>query len=575
MKTLLNKILSGSVLLLMMAILPSCHDVEYPEHSNLSALGSIKISVKVPQIDPATVVYKDIDGVIDDASHTVTFDVPYNMSTVIDDVTDLSQTFLVASAPVGSVINPGLGGLKDMTNPMDIVVTAADGTKTPYTMTANLKKSSAASITAFSFKIGENTFTGIPVESTHTVTYLVATPDLTDLIAANKAVGTFEVSPRATIISPDITQPIDFSKDVAVKVQAQDGTIQEWKIVQAAPEILDYGFGYTKKKWQLTADEMGFGSSLDFRSIAVTKNYLVVQDRYMEHRLYNKDTGAFVGKTPMPSDLNDSNKAAGMYIVADAAGHLVAGSFSSWTTGSKFAVYCYANGEQSHPVRILDVAGLGDCGRKFAVTGDLTSGTAFLYATIGKGNAVYRFEFKDGKLVEQKKITITSPNSAFTYTCTPVPIENSALSKFILIDQQATGLGCVSLHDADGGMISKMTDGAKCMSGGLTADGKCFTFNNATYLMYIDQSGDNVKGRIRIYDITKLDNFAMGASDPRFLSEFLKFSSPDIVTSVGNGNGTGEVAYDLSADGETMNVYLMLTGGGVMKYELTKIKLAQ
>lgn len=575
MKTILNKILPGGMLLLLSTLLPSCHDVEYPDHSNANSLGSIILSVKVPQVDPNKVVYKDIPGVIDGASGKVTFDVPYNMSTTLDDVTDLSETFLIASPPVGSIITPGLGGLQDMTKPLDITVTAADGSRKGYQLVANLKKSTESSILSFSFAIGENVFTGIPVESTHTVSYMVPSPDLVGLIQSNPAIGKFEVSPRAKIISPDITKPIDFSKDVKVQVEAQDGSIQEWTIVQAAPVILDYGFGYVRKNWQLSASEMGFGTSTDVRGMTVTKNYLVIHDRNMQHRLYNKETGAFVGTTLTPSDLNDSNKAAGMYVTTDEAGNLVGGSFSSWTTGSNFVVYYYKDGETSQPQRILQVAGLGDIGRKFAVAGNLSSGTAFVYATIGKGSVVCRFRFVDGVYKDLTKITITSPNSAFTYMCTPIPLGNTADSKFILVDQVADGLGSVALYNANGSMISKMTDNAKCMGQGLTGDGKCFVFNNAVYMMYNDMSVDNSKARIRIYDITKLENLTMSASDPRFLSEFLKFTSSDFIISAGNGNGTGAVAYDRASDGESMFVYSMLTAGGVMKYELTKIKLGQ
>lgn len=573
MKNIFSKFILSGIALTSLFMLNSCQEVEYPEHSQNNQLTSMQLSVKVPQVDPVKEVYSVIDGVIDQTSHSVTFNVPYNLSESLDDVTDLTHTFLVGKVPIGAIITPGLGGVRDLTSPMSITVTAADGTETDYTITANLKKSSSASITSFKFTIGENVFTGIPNEENNSITYLVATPDLSDLIATNKAVADIELSPRATIVSPDLTTPIDFSKDVVVKVKAQDGTVRDWTIKQAKPVILDYGFGYARKKWQLSCDDMGFGSTLDVRGMTVTKNYLVIHGRYFEHRLYDKNTGAYVGTTATPSDLSDTNKAAGMYITTDGAGKLVAGSFTSWTTGSNFVIYYYKNGETSDPQRILQVPGLGDCGRKFSVAGDLSSGTAFIYATKGKGNLVYRFHFENGVYKDMKSITVTAPSTSFTYLCTPVPLGNNTDSQFILVDQQATGLGSVNLYSADGTLVSSMSDGAKCMEGGITADGRCFSFNNATYLMYNDCNADGSKARIRIYDITSQDIFSMSATDPRFLGEFLKFTSGDFVNSVGNGNGTGSVAYELSLDGESIYVYCMLTGGGVMKYELTKIKI--
>lgn len=570
-KTNIFTALTSILLLCAMCItVSSCADVEFSDRSKECALQQIYMNVKVPQVDKSKTVLKAIYGNIDEDNHKVTFDVPYNLSDDLDDVSDLTQTYLIASVPTSAVITPGLGGLKDMSQPMNITITGADGSTDYYTLEARLKKSNAAAITSFSFTIGENVFSGICDEATHTVSYLVATPDLIDVIAATKVIPQIEVSPRAKVLT-DISQPMDFSQEVTIQVEAQDGTVQDWKIVQTAPKTLDYGFGYTRKKYTISSDVFGITGDLNIRSMTVTKNYLVLHDRYFKFKLYDKETGSYVGLAAYPSDLNDSNKAGSMYIDKDSEGNLVAGSFSSWTTGSNFVIYYYKNGETSDPKRVLQVSGLGDCGRKFAVAGSLTSGTAFIYATKGKGNLVYRFRFVDGEYKDMEKITVTQPNMSFTYMCTPVPLGNQSDSQFILVDQQATGKGCVSLYNANGLMVSTMTDGAKCRVDGLTADGKVFTFNGARYLMYIDANSATTSGRIRIYDITSVDNFTMAATHPNF-SKFLVFSS-DNLTSTSNGNGTGAVAYDLSADGETCDIYLMLTSGGVMKYQLTKISL--
>lgn len=565
-----NFIMGSLLTSFSMTLSTSCKDVEYPEHSKECEMAQIYMNVRVPQIDPAKVVYEAVYANIDNNAGTILFDVPYNLSNVLDDVTDLSKVYLIASTPIGSIITPGLGGLRDLTSPMDIKVTAADGTEKLYTISATLKKSSAKSITSFEFTLAGETYTGIPNEANHTISYTVSTPDQQQIIAENKALAKIEVSPRATILSPDLTQPCDFSKDVTITVQAQDGTTQDWTIKQVEPRILDYGFGYTRAKWSFSAEDMGFGNSLDYRGMTVTSNYVVVSARDFGCLLFDKETGAAKGKAALPADLNSSNKAASMYATTDAAGKLVAGSFSSWTTGSKFVLYYWKDGETQAPIRIFEKAGLGDTGRKFAVTGDL-SGSAVVYVTKGKGNVVYRFTFENGSCVKEESITITAPNPAFTYLCAPVPLGTTNNSQFILIDQQATGLGCVSLHNADGSLVASMADGAKCIEGGVTADGKCFSFNNATYLMFIDQNATATSGRIRIYDITKMDNFTMSATNPLF-SSFMVWQS-DFMKSTGNGNGTGAVAFDIEPDGSKAYVYMMLTNGGVMKYELTKIAI--
>lgn len=570
MKNNINKYITGCLLALIAIVFASCEEVEYPQRSEKNTVGQIYINVKVPQIDPAKIVYKAVYGVIDEANGKIVFDVPYNLSEVVDDVTDISQVYIIASVPVSSIITPGLGGLIDMTNPMPITVTAANGAKKDYVLEAKLKKSDAKSITSFKFSINEYAFTGISNEDTHKVTYMVANPDIKEVIAANKAIPEFIVSPRAKIISPDITQPMDFSQDVMVQVEAQDGSIQEWTIVQSDPKLLPYGFGYTRKKWSLSADEMGFGGSLDYRGMTATANYVIVSARDFGCLMFDKETGASKGKVALPADLDASNKAASMYVTTDAAGKLAACSFTSWTTASKFVVYYWKNGETSAPVRLFEEVGLGDCGRKFSVAGDL-SGNAFIYATKGKGNSVYRFTIEGGVYKGFKTITVTEPNATFTYLCAPIPLDNTEDSQFILVDQVATGMGSVSIHNANGSMIAQMTNGAKCMGDGVTADGKCFTFNNARYMLYVDQNATATKGAMRIYDITNIADFGMAATHPNF-TKFFVFKS-EFMNSTTNGNGTGAVAYDLSPDGETVDVYLMLTNGGVMRYELTKIAI--
>ena len=89
----------------------------------------------------------------DQTAGTITFDVPYNMSEVREEVTDLGHTFIVASVPTSSIITPALGGIEDLTSPKYITITAADGSKVKYNIIAIFKNSAEAIIFAFHFAI--------------------------------------------------------------------------------------------------------------------------------------------------------------------------------------------------------------------------------------------------------------------------------------------------------------------------------------------------------------------------------------------------------------------------------------
>ena len=182
----LFKILAGIALPAL--LLASCAEVEYPEKSGECTLNSITLKVKVPQLDDK-VVYMDVPGQIDNENHTVLFVVPFNPSDILDDEADITKVFVVASIPVSAVITPGLGGLLDLSSPMEIKVTAANGASTTYTLTAEVRKSSAKEITSFKFTVDETLYEGVMKEEDgQSIVYYMAGEDSFETIAATPVV---------------------------------------------------------------------------------------------------------------------------------------------------------------------------------------------------------------------------------------------------------------------------------------------------------------------------------------------------------------------------------------------------
>jgi hypothetical protein len=73
---------------------------------------------------------------------------------------------------------------------------------------------------------------------------------------------------------------------------------------------------------------------------------------------------------------------------------------------------------------------------------------------------------------------------------------------------------------------------------------------------------------LTVYDVTNRSLLSLPASDPNF-SKLNVFTSPEFSAPVKNGNGTSAIAVGFSADGNAMQVYMLLTNGGILAYEFT------
>ena len=563
----LFKILAGIALPAL--LLASCAEVEYPEKSGECTLNSITLKVKVPQLDDK-VVYMDVPGQIDNENHTVLFVVPFNPSDILDDEADITKVFVVASLPVSAVITPGLGGLLDLSSPMDIKVTAANGASTTYTLTAEVRKSSAKEITSFKFTVDETLYEGVMKEEDgQSIVYYMAGEDAFETIAATPVVPEIQVSNRATIVT-DVTKPMNFGVDQTITVKAQDGTTKDWIVRRMAPALLDYGFGYTKKMWSRNSDELEVTADLNFRGMTVTKNYIVLSERNFRSRLYSKEDGSYVGNVAMPEETGQQC----MYANKDAEGNLVIVTASVWT-GGELRVFYWPDGETKTPVKLGVFAGAGDAARKFNVVGSLKSGLAYIYIPRAKSTTCYRMKFVDGVYQETEVLSfpVAEGKTTSTYMPAVTPLDGTADSDFIIVDQESfegEAAGYVTLVDKNGNAKLSMADGVRAGNGGISADGKCFTFNGAKYFMWNVMFG-NVNGHLRIADVTDPGKFNTPATSED-IDSFLVFQS-ESVTSSSNGNGTGACDYDIAEDGSVCDVYIWLTSGDLLKTRLTKISL--
>jgi hypothetical protein len=69
-------------------------------------------------------------GAIDDDQ--IVFNIPSSESSTVD----ITKLYVTANLPIEAIISPSLTGLKDLSSPYNVTVTAGDGTKKTYTLLA-------------------------------------------------------------------------------------------------------------------------------------------------------------------------------------------------------------------------------------------------------------------------------------------------------------------------------------------------------------------------------------------------------------------------------------------------------
>jgi len=93
-------------------------------------------------------------------------------------------------------------------------------------------------------------------------------------------------------------------------------------------------------------------------------------------------------------------------------------------------------------------------------------------------------------------------------------------------------------------------------------------FNNVDYLAILKMFGDNLnRAQLGIFDVSTVGKISTPFTDPSY-GTFNVFNSENLEGTT-NGNGTGDIAFGFSENNERLQVYYLLTNGGVRAHEFT------
>ncbi len=494
---------------------------------------------------------------------TIYFDMPYFYPINSDYPVDLSKIIMRSTVPSDAIVTPALGIARDVSKPFTLNITSGSGEVRSYVVVS--KKIGDVSITKAMVKYQAGTSTqeveGL-IKDDEVIFYILPGADLT------AAVLDLDINVHSESSVPN-GSTVNLSQDLPVTITGVDGLKKTYKIKVAEPVKLDYGFGINRRMWTKTAAELGFSTNNE-TSIAVTGDYVVtvVRTNPAVYRVFNRNTGAFVKTMPLPFS------ALAMQVVNDGEGNLIGSTYAG--KNAKFMVYKWSNID-AVPVKIIDwtnnnpagITGDGGVGRRLNIYGDVNT-NAVLMTTGGQSTIIYKWRIENGVLVSNTPEVINYKSLVGTsnmgYNADAQPTSTNANTDFFINYQFEIGLVNGGTHERTIGFANEVAN-----FGLFHFATDYVVFNNAKFLAvqkFVKTYSYN-NAVLGIYDVTETSKISLSASDPRFKT-FNIYNSEEFLGATVNASGTGDVCIALTPDKERMQVFMLLTNGGIIAHEFTK-----
>lgn len=494
---------------------------------------------------------------IDYDNHVITIVFPYTYPAntkynLTED--DLKKVKVVANLDDNCFIEPSIL-IMDLTQDNIITVINQKKERTDYIVRGEIRKSKACAVTAF--KLVDENLVGVVNESTKVISIIKDE-------APAKQLAEVELSFGATITGTDPTKvACDYSKDVKFTVTAQDGkTTAEYTVKVQLPSTLEKGMrpGSGKILWNnKIVDTYAPATPLMMTSMAVIKDYIVLNTRNEDMMVVNRKTGAKEGtiKLPFKSSLGNF-KATG-----DSSDNILVTNLDS----KEIVVYRIKgiNGTPTEYIR-YNVGGKS-YGRGISVIGSLDKDAVITMPRFEDAGWYFlRWTVTGGVLnTEPELVTINSSVNAggWVYNCDVVATDPSNPKSDYFVNSYAKLTGGTTANVDRGTIwIDGATNKDKCHSPYTSSNWvrnalDYVKFNGVGYLIAnsVNSFTWGADDMIYLYDLgdANLDNIV-------WKSEAGIYGSMSNITQA-NGNACSDVALRLSDNGYYMYAYFFFAGG--------------
>lgn len=490
---------------------------------------------------------------IDYENNLITVVFPYNYPRTSNNILTmdaLKKVRIEANLDDNVVVSPPLLYM-DMTKENFVTITDQSKTKKDYKIVAEIRKSAEAKITDFSLNaVG---ISGIIDEDNKTIS-LISIEEIGEVLAE------VTISHGATISPDPTTTALNYDQDIAVTVTAQNGVDKVvYTVRKDVPNKVDRGMrnGSAKILWtKKLQSDLGITTLHNTTSLAVTKDYVVVNTRNEPGMLLDRKTGAKVGTMPNMGPIQGG--LTNFFATADDGDNILisnlapnAGTYKVWRI----------NGINGTPELYIDWSASGSTaiGRKLSVKGNL-DGDAMITATLmGSAMSYARWQVKDGVLLSQTPeiIAINGIEGAWNNNADVVATNPSDPTADYFISYYAAPRKFAWVN---GKTNTIMAQGPE-ISGNWIQNAADYTvFNGNPYSVNMS-----------------INSFTWGSDDKVYLHDanaVTTFTEPIWTTPIGtyggkdnggtNANGTGDVILKVSSDGYYMYLYFMFTNGCVV-----------
>lgn len=496
---------------------------------------------------------------------TIYFDIPYFYPANSDNEIDLSKVILRSVVPADAMVTPALGSVQDVSKPFKLTITAGSGAVTSYIVVA--RKVGDLSITSANVQYASGTSTQkveAVIKENEVLFYILPGTNVSAAklnININKH-STSSIANGATI---------NLTQNVPLVITGVDGVKKTYILKAAEPVKLDYGVGINRRIWSKTASELGFTTNME-TALAVSGDHLitVVRTNPAKYRVYNRHTGDYIKDMVLPFNT------LAMQIANDLEGNIIGTTFAG--KNSKFIAYKWANVDAT-PVKLFEwtnnnptgITGDGGVGRRLNIYGNL-NGDAVITSIGGQSSIIYKWTLKNGVVVNNtpeaiKYESVTGGAASFMgYQSEAQPVSTDPKTNYFINYQFEIGLVNGVTNERMFGF-----NNSPSVFGIFHFATDYIEFNNAKYLAvqkFVKTFSYN-NAVLGLFDVSENSKLGLAATDPRY-DTFNIYNSEEFLGANANANGTGDVTIGLSADKERMQVYMLLTNGGIIAHEFTK-----
>ena len=545
-----NKILSIiSVIAFLMGI-SACHS---PEEFNPTVERNIinNLTASFPDDDSDD---NSFTSEIDYTNHVITVVFPYNYPKLSDNVlqlSDLKKMRVIADLDNNVYVYPTLLFM-DMTKDNFITVKDQTGTSTEYKVVAEIRKSNECAITKFN--ITSLGLSGIINESTKTIS-------LISLESIGEALADVTISHGATISPDPSVTALNYDQEQKLTVTAQNGTTQSvYTVKKEIPEKIAAGLRANSAKllWTKKLTDVGITSTNMATGIAVTNDYVVINDRGNSNAIYlDGKTGANVGTINISSF---AGSLTNFYATADDGDNILFTNLVP-NSGNVFTVW-RVRGVNGTPEKYIEFNVTSAIGRKLSVQGSLDGDAIITAPYYGTSGQFARWQVVNGTLKSQTPDLVVSQglgswgDNADVIYSDPTDPTSDYFAAFYSTPR--------NLCWFDGKTNTIRYNGPEISANWIQNAVDYKVFNKVAYVLSnsINSFTWGTDDSIYLFDLAgnSLDNQPIN-----FGSDGLGVNGNYGAKALGNqnANGTGDVALKVSSNGYYLYIYFMFTNGYV------------